>query len=161
VESVTDRNTHAERGITIFELLAVVLIITLIAAIAIPVLAHARDQARRGAVIADSHGVYKALLRYNIDKGHFPPTDEFEKATLAPLTTNGYYDKAASFKEKLLGEEILVYIGLGEQFLIILKPKYKPDQVMYIGHTNLLEGDWIDGVYMLVDGRVVKAEAGS
>ena len=148
-----------ERGITLFELLMVILIIFLIASMAIPVLTKAREQSRMGAVIADSHEVYNAFVRYNVDEGYFPSLDDFDKATLAPLTTNGYFEEYASFKEKLLGEEILAYIGLGDQFLVILRPKHKPEQVVYIGHTDFLEDDWIDGVYMLVDGHVVKAVA--
>ena len=150
-----------ERGITLFELLMVILIIVLIAHIAVPVLMNARKQTRMGAVIADSHEVYNAFVRYNVDEGYFPSVADFDKATLAPLTTDGYFENYASFNEKLFGEEILIYIGLGDQFLVILRPKHKPDQVMYIGHTDFLEDKWIDGVYMLVDGRVVKADVRS
>lgn len=155
-ETKVDKSRRSERGISLFELLIVMLIIVLIADISVPVLMNAREQARMAALIADSHEVYGAFVRYNVDTGSFPAMADFDKATLAPLTTDGYFEEYASFKKKLFGEEILVYMGLGDQFLLIFKPKHKPDRVMYIGHTDFLEDEWIDGVYMVVDGRIVK-----
>ena len=60
------------RGFTLLELLVVVAIIILLAAIAIPVYGRMMDKARRSAVVAEFANLATVLETFHIDWGHYP-----------------------------------------------------------------------------------------
>ncbi|NIP16048.1 MAG: prepilin-type cleavage/methylation domain-containing protein, partial [Pseudomonadales bacterium] len=59
------------------ELLMVVAILGLVAAIAIPLYTGAIDKSRRATLVHDAGELYRAFMRYNVDEGVFPGVDEF------------------------------------------------------------------------------------
>jgi len=61
------------RGFTLLELLVVVAIVGILAAIAVPALQYALLRARAQAVAGDIRVVETALMDYYADKGAFPP----------------------------------------------------------------------------------------
>jgi len=65
-----------EDGFTLIEVMAVIIIIAVLAAIAIPKLASSTVSARRKADIATAHEVKAALDRYQLDYGAYPKTSE-------------------------------------------------------------------------------------
>ncbi len=73
-------------GVTLIELMLVVLIIGVLAAIAVPRVARNPERARVRAAIAEIESVTTMLDHFNIDVGRFPTTEEgVEALRLAPV----------------------------------------------------------------------------
>jgi len=71
-----------ERGLTLIEMLAVVVILGIVAAIAIPSVTSAINQSKINTTESDLGTLQSALSRYYMDNGHYP-------STLSNLATNG------------------------------------------------------------------------
>ena len=65
-----------QAGFTLIELMLVVLIIGVLAAIAVPRVARNPDRARTRAAVAEIESVTTMLDHFNIDVGRFPTTEE-------------------------------------------------------------------------------------
>ena len=65
-------NTSNKSGFTLVEIMIVVAIIGLIAAIAIPNLMTAMDSAKQKKSMADMKSLYQAIERYQIDVNYYP-----------------------------------------------------------------------------------------
>jgi prepilin-type N-terminal cleavage/methylation domain-containing protein len=151
------RSLEGQRGFSLIEVLLVLVITALLAAIAIPIYSQVLNKSKVSAIVSDAHGVYNALMRFNIDEGNFPATDDFDKATLAPLSTGGYFEAYDTLNSKLAGGEIQLYVQFADQFVILLAPEHDPTNFIYIYHTNIW-GFWRDGIYLLEDGELVKSD---
>lgn len=88
-----------ERGFTLVELLVVTIILALLAGIAIPAVAKARDDARERAKQANTAIIMSALERYYVENGK-------------------YYDSAATTEDST-GRAFLVALGLSNVDQII------------------------------------------
>jgi general secretion pathway protein G len=73
----------AEQGFTLLELLVVMTIIGILAAIAIPALRDSPQRAREAALRGDLFTLRSTIDQYHGDKGYYPPD-------LATLVTDGY-----------------------------------------------------------------------
>jgi general secretion pathway protein G len=78
---MTMRSSTPSRGFTLLELLVVVAIVGILAAIALPALQSAIDKTKQRASMADMRTVAHAIEVYGIDRGHLPAGG----TTLAPL----------------------------------------------------------------------------
>ena len=107
-----------QKGLTLIELLAVIVILAIIAAIAIPAIGNIIENSRVGAIKSDAQNTLAAAELYLIDNpNHFTaPTDQIEIASLNP----GYLDDKGSFKNadadnfgitRVNGELVLTGIG--------------------------------------------------
>ena len=146
------------RGFTVVELLIVMTIITLMAAIAVPPYLEAIRRSRASAMTADSRHIYDAMMRYRADKGTFPSETDFDKATLSPLSTEGYLSQSDSITRKLLGDQLFLYLapdvdGPDQQFIIVARHETDPSVIVATVHTDLIDedGDWVDGVYVITE----------
>ena len=77
---------RAQRGFTLLELLVVMTIIGILAAIAVPALRHSPQRAREAALKEDLFTFRQVIDHYHGDKGQYPPD-------LQTLVTDGYMRK--------------------------------------------------------------------
>ena len=71
----TNRRRKSQRGITLIEMLVVVTIIALFAALVAPRMIGKADAARRTTTHAQINSFMTALGSYKLDTGNFPPTE--------------------------------------------------------------------------------------
>ena len=91
-----------QNAFTLIEVLVVVAILAILAAIVVPRIMDRPDEARRVAAKADTAAIVQALKLYRLDNGNYPQTDQglaalVQKPTTNPVPSNwkqgGYLDK--------------------------------------------------------------------
>lgn len=155
-------NRGTQRGFTLIEVMLVVAIIGLLAALAIPLFDRAITKSRRTSLAADAHDLYTALMRYHADHGAFPPEGGFDTQTLSPVSDQGYFSSAESFTKKMLNDELMFYVapdinGPDTELISAFRAKADTEILVLMLHTSVA-GGWLDGVYVVVDGRLVRAD---
>lgn len=85
------RLPHPNRGFTLVEILIVVVIIGVLAALALPLLADATNDARKTAFAADTKIFAEAMERYRLDYGVFPPDSS---SGVLPLGFEDYIEES-------------------------------------------------------------------
>ena len=70
------RITNRQRGFTLIEVLVVMLILGVLAAIVVPQIMDRPDEARRVAAKADVKAIEQALKLYRLDNGFYPSTEQ-------------------------------------------------------------------------------------
>lgn len=90
------------RGFTLIEIMVVILIIGVLAALIVPKVMSRPDEARITAAKQDIATISQALNLYKLDNGRYPTTEQgllalSKKPTIAPIPTNwkseGYLDR--------------------------------------------------------------------
>jgi general secretion pathway protein G len=76
------------RGFTLIEVLVVVAILAVLAAIVVPRIMDRPDEAKRVAAKADIGAIVQALKLYRLDNGGYPTTDQGLLALVQRPTTN-------------------------------------------------------------------------
>ena len=96
---------HRARAFTLIELLLVMVILAVLAAVVIPNIAGYGDKAKRNGTIADIASIKSALRAFEVDNSRFPTTEEGLNAlvTCPPDLTSswkagGYLDKVPNDK---------------------------------------------------------------
>jgi len=77
-----------ERAFTLIEVLVVVAILGILAAIVVPQIMNRPDEAKRIAAKADIGAIVQALKIYRLDNGFYPATDQGLAALVQKPTTN-------------------------------------------------------------------------
>lgn len=75
---------RTDRGFTLLELIIVIAVIGILAAIALPQLRHTPTKTKEAVLRTNLRTIRDALDQYRGDKGHYPPT-------LATLEEEGYF----------------------------------------------------------------------
>ena len=76
------------RGFTLIEVLVVVAILGILAAIVVPRIMDRPDEAKRVAAKADVNAIVQSLKIYRLDNGFYPSTDQGLAALVQRPTTN-------------------------------------------------------------------------
>jgi general secretion pathway protein G len=77
-----------QRAFTLIEVLVVVAILGILAAIVVPKIMDRPDEAKRVAAKADIAGIVQVLKLYRLDNGFYPATDQGLAALVQRPTTN-------------------------------------------------------------------------
>ena len=80
--------TQRRNGFTLIEVLVVVMILGILAAIVVPQVMDRPDQTRRVAAKADVNAIVQALKLYRLDNGTYPSTDQGLQALVQRPTSN-------------------------------------------------------------------------
>lgn len=106
-----DRNKN--RGFTLIEVLIVVTILSLLAALSLPSLLEALDRGRHTATLADMKEIATALERYAVDHQHYPLAEDIlalraflEPKYIKKLALKDGWDHALNYE---VGEEGATY----------------------------------------------------
>jgi general secretion pathway protein G len=95
-------NTQRQRGFTLIEIMVVIVILGVLAALVVPKIMSRPDEARVVAAKHDISAIGQALKLYKLDNGSYPTTEQGLKAliakpSVAPVPNNwktgGYLDK--------------------------------------------------------------------
>jgi general secretion pathway protein G len=81
-------NAIQQRGFTLIEVLVVVAILGILAAIVVPRIMDRPDEAKRVAAKADIAAIVQTLKIYRLDNGNYPTTDQGLVALVQRPTTN-------------------------------------------------------------------------
>ena len=112
---------RADNGFTLIEIMVVVVIIAIVAALFVPNVIGRGDQARRMAVVNDLRGVGTTLDLYRLDNARYPSTDQGLEALVSkphglpePMNYNpgGYARKVPTDP----WQNPYVYINAGEAY---------------------------------------------
>jgi general secretion pathway protein G len=103
MNEATMRNPTTERGFTLIELMVVLVILGVLAALIVPKVMDRPDEARVMAAKQDIAAIVQALKLYRLDNMRYPSTEQglqalVAKPTLAPVPANW---KAGGYLEKL------------------------------------------------------------
>lgn len=101
---VYDRQDRQDEGFTLVEVMAVMIIVAVLAAIAIPKLTSSSETARRNADIATGHEVKSALDRYQVENGIYLKYSELGSVEGA-LTSVNFIPKYISKLDKLTTQQ--------------------------------------------------------
>ena len=127
-----------EAGFTLIELMVVIIILGLLAAIVMPRIVGETDKARYGAAQAQMRILEDALKRYKLDNGLFPSTEQGLESLVRRPTSGvlprgwpegGYLDKQEIPRDPW--GNVYIYISPGQ---------YSPDYDMKSFGANGVEG---------------------
>lgn len=151
-----EARSRQDRGFTMIELMVVVVIIGLAAALALPMYADSITKAKKVALSAEGRKIYDAMMAYYADHSSFPPEDDLDVTTLDPLASDGYLSSGRAITSRLVEDQLLLYMapdigGADQQFLIVMRLASDPDILVAVVHTDLVDddGDWVDGVFVI------------
>ena len=108
---------HKQAGFTLIELMVVVVILAILAAIAVPMLMDRPDEAREVKVKQDISALSSALQLYKLDNFRYPTTDQGLEALVSEPTSEPMPKNWKPYMERLpkdpWGNEYL-YLSPGE-----------------------------------------------
>ena len=96
------QQTRRQRGFTLIEIMVVIAILGILAALIVPKIMSRPDEARRVAAKADIGSIMQSLNLYRLDNGRYPTQEQglralVEKPTAEPVPNNwkggGYMDR--------------------------------------------------------------------
>jgi prepilin-type N-terminal cleavage/methylation domain-containing protein len=148
-------------GFTLIEILVVMAIIFIIAAIMIPMMKAALLRSHISAVAADARTLHGAFKQHFVDLNMYPNSEDdpaFNLASFEPLVSMDYYQ--GRMFGKLFDDKADAYDspddrGLNQEFWLEMTLSYDPSIRFLIADSDnapLGGGDYFDGIYLFRDG---------
>lgn len=149
---------ESQAGYSLIELMITLVIIALLTSIAVPMFREALSRSHRASVAEEGRKFAQAMMAYAVDNTTFPAAVDL--VTIAPLSTNGYFDNAQGFVQKLLGDTMTSYTVTpqNDEYFAVLTCKGDPTAVFVALRTDNWAGDpgtWYEGIYYLQGGNLV------
>ena len=158
------RKPRKDQGVTLIEVMIVLVIIFLLASMAMPLYANAQRQAREKSLVADCRYLFDALTRYYVDKGAYPSEAQLDYATLSPLSTEDYFPSVTPFTQKLVGNQLTYYVapdvdGPDQQFIVVTRHINDPSIIVAVVSSNIVDEDdrWVEGVFVITEEDLADA----
>jgi len=150
-----------QKGYSLIELMIVVMIIAVIAAIAIPMMKDSLLRAHIAALTVDAKAIYMAFKQHQVDNSSYPNAEDaptFQLDSFEPLVSLGYY--RGNVTTKLVGGQADAYDspddqGPNQEFWLELTLRYDPSVRYLIADSDdapLGGGEYYDGVFLFRNG---------
>jgi len=163
---------NKQNGFTLVELLIVIAIIGIIAAIAIPQFNSYREKSVRASIVADCGALFRGFTVYYLEYDYYPLKDEFQLGpvnTFKPLSDKAALDmdlglelNVARLQKQMQGGKADTYdspddLGWNQEFYLTLS-WIKDSSLRFVvaeandvldADGNLVDGgNWLSGVFM-------------
>ncbi|MDM8515761.1 type II secretion system major pseudopilin GspG [Desulfobacterales bacterium HSG16] len=86
-------NLTDDSGLTLIELMVVIVILGVLAGLIMPNIMKAPDEARQGAAVSDMHAIGSALKMYKLHNGSYPTTEQGLEALVEAPASGGSTNK--------------------------------------------------------------------
>ena len=150
-----------EHGFTLIELMVVVAIVAILAAIALPLSQRYITKSHYTAALVECKEVYNAFMAFYADYGMFPnstSSPSFNLATFSPLEYDG------GVADRMVNQQALRYDspddqGPNQEFYVRMTLARDPSVEFVIANSDDVDiepGVWLSGVFVYRDGIRVK-----
>ena len=147
------KSIKGDKGFTLIEVLAVVIIIGILGAVVIPKLTSSTTNARRKADVATAHQVKAALDRYQVENGNYPKNTELTVAA-GTVTSSNLIPKYISKLDKSTTQQIVPEGNKGFGVVYVAADATDPTKIIIPDtKTNTIM------IYLFGDGMAAEVRA--
>ena len=147
----------SKKGFTIIELIIVIAVIGILAAVAVPSMLSYTKKAHYAAALSECKEVYRAFFNFYLENDMFPNASSspvFQLNTFSPLDYQG------NLFAKIINNQADAYDspddrGSNQEFWVRMTLEADPSVqflVVYSDNADLAPGEWLEGVFVFRNG---------